>query len=86
MIIECLNLNKLKKRDFEMSDRIVVQVISILILMMILSVLTIDLTLKNKLKPAIILTIIIGLLCILELGIMYSHGLIPHNDNLIPKN
>lgn len=86
MIIECLNLNKLKKRDFEMSDRIVVQVISILILMMILSVISIDLTLKNKLKPAIMLTIIVGLLGIVSFGIMFSHGLIPYNDNLIPKN
>lgn len=54
--------------------------------MMILSVITIDLTLKNKLKPAIMLTIIVGLLGIVSFGIMFSHGLIPYNDNLIPKN
>ncbi|GAA3266282.1 hypothetical protein LMG8520_1988 [Lactococcus lactis subsp. lactis] len=56
-----------------MSDRIFVQVISI------------DLTLKNILKPAIILAIIVGLLFILLLGIAFSHGMIPYNDNLIPK-
>lgn len=68
-----------------MPDGIIVQVISILILMMILAVISIDLTFKNKLKPAIILTIIVGLLCIVIFGIMFSHG-IPHDDNLIPKN
>lgn len=68
-----------------MSDRIIVQVISILILMMILAVISIDLTFKSMLKPAIILNIIVGLLFILLLGIMFSHGMIPYNDNVIPK-
>lgn len=67
-----------------MPDGIIVQVISILILM-ILAVISIDLTFKNILKPAIILNIIVGLLFILLLGIMFSNGLIPYNDNLIPK-
>lgn len=68
-----------------MSDRIFVQVISILILMMILAVISIDLTFKNILKPAIILNIIVGLLFILLFWITFSNGMIPYNDNLIPK-
>ena len=68
-----------------MPDGFIVQVISILILMMILAVISIDLTFKNILKPAIILNIIVGLLFILLLGIMFSNGLIPYSDNLIPK-
>lgn len=67
-----------------MSDRIFVQVISILILM-ILAVISIDLTFKNILKPAIILNIIVGLLFILLFWITFSNGMIPYNDNLIPK-
>ncbi|MCT0449992.1 hypothetical protein EFK69_12860 [Lactococcus lactis subsp. lactis] len=68
-----------------MTDSIVIQLLSIVLLMLIVFVIAIDLTLKNKIKPAIILLIILGLLCIVELWIMLSHGLIPHGDNIIPK-
>lgn len=68
-----------------MTDWITIQLISIVLLMLIVFVIAIDLTLKNKLKPAIILLIIFGLLCIVEIWIMLSHGLIPNGDNMIPK-
>ncbi|MDT2898500.1 hypothetical protein [Lactococcus lactis] len=68
-----------------MPDGIIVQVISILILMMILAVISIDLTFKNILKPAIILAIIIGLLSIVGVWVMLSHGLFSYRYNIIPK-
>jgi hypothetical protein len=71
-----------------MPDGINVQLLCLLLLILIVSVsvISIDLTLKNKLKPAIILAIIVGLLSIVEMCIMLSNGLITFDNNVIPKN
>ena len=53
---------------------------------MTISIIGLHLTLKNKIKPAIMLTIILGILLIIEMWIMLSHGLITFDDNVIPIN
>jgi hypothetical protein len=68
-----------------MTDWIAIQLVSIVLLMVIVFIIGINLTLKNKLKPAIIFGIILGLLCIVEIWIMLSHGLILYRDNIIPQ-
>ncbi|GAA3265925.1 hypothetical protein [Lactococcus lactis] len=68
-----------------MSDWLKVPLLFIGLLMNILEFVTFDLALKNKLKPAVILTIIVVLLFIVGMWIMLSHGLILTRDDIIPK-
>lgn len=69
-----------------MSDWLKVPLLFIGLLMNILEFVTFDLALKNKHKPAIILSTIVVLLFFVGMWIMLSHGLILTRDDIIPKN
>lgn len=70
-----------------MLDGIDVQLLLAVLLVLIesLSVVTLYLISKNKSKVAIILAIIIGLLSIVGVWVMLSHGLFSYRYNIIPK-